>query len=108
MNLNEIYENIKTIPRTKTLWFDTPKEAIKYLKENIIYKVNLNVVAIRDESDSEITTSQALDVIDEYLISKDKLYFALEDGITTIEIYLEHWELCSDSDTYADVLTITK
>ena len=107
-NLNEIWENIKTVQRTKTLWFDTPEEASRYIRD-IINQIDNNLW-IANESNDEIGKDEVFRLLEDYCKYQNSFYITLEKdvGKDYLEIYLEHWGLYSDSDTYADVLTFSK
>lgn len=113
INLDEIWEGIKLPPLIKMFGFDTPEEATDYLKENIILKLNEDTLILDVEGETELTISQAIDLIDRYCKYQNiKIHLEFESKEClpedkSLEVYLECWGLQSDCDCYADVLTIS-
>lgn len=107
LNLNEVWKNIKPSPQTKILWFDTPEEAGKYLRD--IVKIMNDNIQIMNDDDEEINKDEASRILDEYcFFQADKAHLELVERINNhITISLECWGLQNDCDCYADVLTFS-
>lgn len=105
--LDGIWESIKVTSNVKTLRFDNPEEATDYLKEAI---KNIDSDIWFRIDDEEIGKDEILERINVYWKSQDsKLYFELVKGSDAyIVVTFEYWEMGSDYDCYANILTFSK
>lgn len=108
-DLEDIWKKVDIGTNIKTLWFNAPKDATKYL-EDILEDLSSDI-SIANEDDEEIDKNELLNLFDDYRKSQEhKLYFRLvKSNINYLVIDIECWELHSDDyDSHADVLTISK
>lgn len=108
IDLNDIWKNVDVGRNIKTLWFESPEEATKYL-ETLLGDLS-NDVQIANEDDEEISIDELSKSFDDYRKSQEEsLKFRLVESIYDyITINLGCWCLQSDCDCDVDILTFTR
>lgn len=107
LNLNEVWEEIKPSLATKTFWFNTSEEAIKYIGD-ILRLTSKDTRIIDKFNGKEINVEDALILLDEYnFFQSNEVNLELLENNKRLTMLLECWGSQSDCDYYSDVAIFT-
>ena len=107
LSLSKVWENIKPSLATKTFWFSTPEEAIKYIGDILRLK-NEDTRIIDNFNDKEINIDDALTLLDDYnFFQSDEVDLELLENNKRLTIFLECWGSQKDCNYYSDVVIFT-